>query len=131
MPTLNSVKPFKAVLIVIALCVAAQWLFAQSDINTGRRKYYDIEALIDLIEKARDAGMSDEELRKLEIRDGDREINVWEYIEKEKLAKMKEDAMLRELLSKNFLTVNDIYNELIKTEPRVIRKLREELVSER
>lgn len=131
MPTLNSVKPFKVLLVVIALCIATEWLFAQNDINTGRRKYYNIEALIDLIEKAREAGMSDEELKKLEIRDGDREINVWEYIEREKLARMKEDAMLRELLSKKFLTVNDIYNELIKTEPRVIKKLREELVSER
>lgn len=99
--------------------------------NTGRRKYYSVEELIVLIERAREAGVSEENLKKLEIRDGDKEINVFDYIAKEKMEKLQKDKNLKELLSKKFLTVNDIYSELIKSEPEIIQKLREELVSER
>jgi DNA-binding transcriptional MerR regulator len=105
--------------------------YAQESINTGRRKYYRVEELIKLIQRAREAGMSDESIRKMEIRDGDKEINLLDYIEQEKLDRLKSQEYLKELMSKNFLTVNDIYRELIKTEPEVIQKLREELVSER
>lgn len=104
---------------------------AQDFANTSRDKYYKIEELIKLIERAREAGMSEEDLKSLEIRDGDKEINVLDYIEQEKLERLKKEAALKALLEKNFLTVNDIYKELIKTEPEVIQQLREELVSER
>ena len=104
---------------------------AQERENTGRRKYYSVEELILLIERAREAGVSEENLKKLEIRDGDREINVFDYIAQEKMERLKKDKILKDLLSKRFLTVNDIYTELIKSEPQVIQKLREELVSER
>ncbi len=75
--------------------------------------------------------MSDESIRNMEIRDGDKKINLFDYIEQEKLDRLKNQEYLKELMNKNFLTVNDIYKELIKTEPEVIQKLREELVSER
>ena len=75
--------------------------------------------------------MSEEDLKNMEIIDGDQEINVLEYIEQKRLQRLMKDQKLKELLSKNFLTVNDIYKELVKTEPAVIQKLREELVSER
>ncbi len=104
---------------------------AQEEENTGRRKFYCITELIRLIERARESGMSEEDLRKLELRDGDTQINVLDYIEKEKLKQLKKDKKLKELLEKKFLTVNDIYSELIKQEPGVIEQLREELVSDR
>ncbi len=118
-------------ILLVAFLIATSFLYAQESINTGRRKFYNVEELIRLIEQAREAGMSEEELRNLEIIDGDQEINVMEYIEQKRLARLLKDKKLKELLSKNFLTVNDIYRELIKTEPEVIKKLREELVSER
>jgi len=99
--------------------------------NAGRRKFYSIAELIRLIERARESGMSEEDLRKLELRDGDQQINVLDYIEKEKLGQLKKDKKMKDLLEKKFLTINDIYNELIKQEPGVIEQLREELVSER
>jgi hypothetical protein len=118
-------------ILLIALLLAGPLLFAQDSGNTGRRKFYNVEELIRLIEQAREAGMSEEDLQNMEIIDGDQEINVMEYIEKKRLARLLKNQRLKELLSKNFLTVNDIYKELIKTEPSVIQKLREELVSER
>ena len=103
---------------------------AQSE-NSGRRKFYNIAELVKIIETARKAGFSDEDLKKLELRDGDQMINIMDYMEElERIRKLK-DKRLQEFLSKRFLTVKDIYNELIATEPDVIKKLREELVSER
>lgn len=116
---------------LILAILSAHALQAQDLSAENRDKYYKIEELIDLIEQAREAGMSEEDLRNLEIRDGDKEINVYDYIEQERLERLRKKKLLEELLSKKFLTVNDIYDELIKSEPEEIQKLREELVSER
>jgi hypothetical protein len=121
--------------VILITCLIALvlpvYIPAQEAGTAVRNKYYSVEELIQLIERARDAGISDENLQKLEIRDGNQEINVLDYIEQEKLDQLKKDKLLTELLGKKFLTVNDIYKELIKMEPEVIEKLREELVSER
>lgn len=75
--------------------------------------------------------MSDEDLKKMELQDGDRKINILEYMaELERLRALK-DKELEEFLNKKFLTINDIFNELIMSEPKVIKKLREKLVSDR
>ena len=105
--------------------------FSQEQSYEARRQFYTLEKLIKLIEQARDAGMSDENLKKMELQDGDRKINILEYMaELERLRAMK-DKELEEFLSKKFLTINDIFNELIVSEPKVIKKLREKLVSDR
>jgi len=105
--------------------------FSQQRSYEARRQFYTLEKLIKLIEQARDAGMSDEDLKKMELQDGNRKINILEYMaELERLRAMK-DKELEEFLSKKFLTINDIFNELIVSEPNVIKKLREKLVSDR
>lgn len=104
---------------------------SQSNYDSGRGKYYKVEELIELIDRAREAGISDEELEQLEIRDGDKQINVFDYIKEKELTRLNKEKRLKQLLSKKYLTVNDIYSELIKSEPEVIQQLREELVSER
>ncbi len=121
----------RMVFVALVLSLFLTTGLADEGAKTGRRKFYSIEELIRLIERGRESGMSEEALGKLELRDGDKQINVLDYIEKEKLKKLKKDKKLKELLEKKFLTVNDIYGELIKQEPRVIEQLREELVSER
>ncbi|MFH2132158.1 MAG: hypothetical protein ABIK68_17405 [bacterium] len=105
--------------------------YSQEQSNQARRQFYNLEELIKIIDRARESGMSDEDLKKLELHDGDRKINVLEYMaELERLRAMK-DKELEIFLSKKFLTINDIFNELIVSEPNVIKKLREKLVSDR
>lgn len=122
-----------------AVCLAAVSIFfisaptayTQQQSYQARRQFYKLKELLKIIDQAREAGMSDEDLKKLELHDGNRKINVLEYIaELERLKAMK-DKELEEFLSKKFLTVNDIFNELITSEPSVIEKLRERLVSDR
>ncbi|MBU2646695.1 hypothetical protein KKI24_18445 [bacterium] len=105
--------------------------YSQQQSNQARRQFYNLEELIKIIDRARESGMSDEDLKKLELHDGERKINVLEYMaELERLRAMK-DKELEIFLSKKFLTINDIFNELIVSEPNVIKKLREKLVSDR
>lgn len=105
-------------------------LFSQQD-NTGRRQFYDLVELTKLIQRARDAGFSEEELKNLEIRESGVTINVNDYMN-EILARRKiADDKLKAFLSKRFLTVGDVYHEMVNLEPDVLTKLREELVSER
>ena len=96
----------------------------------GRREmYYDMVELSKLIEISREAGFSDEQLRRMEIRDGDRTINIAEYLRKIERKKTIKDEAVKEFLKKKFLTVQDIYNEMLKLEPTTLIKVREELVS--
>lgn len=98
----------------------------------GRRDmYYDLVELSKLIEISREAGFSEDQLKGLEIRDGNRTVNVSEYMHKIQNQKVIEDEAVKEFLEKKFLTVQDIYHEMLKLEPTTLIKLREELVSAR
>jgi DNA-binding transcriptional MerR regulator len=105
-------------------------LFSQEG-NTGRRQFYDLVELTKIIQRARDAGFSEEELKNLELKDAGTTINVYDYMN-EILARQRiEDEKLKNFLSKRFLTVGDVYQEMVNLEPDALTKLREELVSER
>jgi DNA-binding transcriptional MerR regulator len=105
-------------------------LFSQER-NTGRRQFYDLVELTKIIQRARDAGFSEEELKNLELKDAGTTINVYDYMN-EILARQRiEDEKLKAFLSKRFLTVGDVYQEMVNLEPDALTKLREELVSER
>jgi hypothetical protein len=96
----------------------------------GRRDmYYDLVELSKLIEISREAGFSEQQLRGLEIRDGSRTVNVMEYIHRIESKKLQKKEALKNFLSKQFLTVQDIYDEMLKLEPDTLIQLREELVS--
>ncbi|PCI29582.1 MAG: hypothetical protein COB67_03660 [SAR324 cluster bacterium] len=96
-----------------------------------RRQFYDVVELTKLIEKAREAGFSDEQIARLELRDGGRTVNVQAYMESLRQKKSMRDEKLQNFLNKKFLTVQDIFKELLILEPSVLIRLREELVSER
>lgn len=99
--------------------------------NVGRRQFYDIVELSKLIEKAREAGFTDEQIARLQLRDSGDSIDVEKYMNEIRQKKIMRDRKLKEFLSKKFLTIQDIYKELVTLEPDVLNKLREELVSER
>lgn len=112
--------------IVILWVLTAASVIAQE----GRRDmYYDIVELSKLIEISREAGFNDEQLRGMEIRDGNRSINIAEYLREIERKKMIKDEAVKDFLKKKFLTVQDIYNEMLKLEPATLIKVREELVS--
>ncbi len=97
----------------------------------GRKQFYELIELTKLIEKAKEAGFSDEEIENLQIRDGEQVINVTDYIGRIKGKKIFEQEKLDDFKKKKFLTVRDIFVELVKLEPNVLTRLREELASER
>jgi len=104
---------------------------AQEQSPQARKQFYKLNELIKIIDQAREAGMSDEDLKNLELDDGGRKINILEYMAELERLKALKDKELEDFLSKKFLTINDIFNELIVSEPKVIKKLREKLVSDR
>ena len=112
-------------------CLVFSSAYLQEQSYKARRQFYNLNELIRIIDQAREAGMSDEDLKTLELHDGERKINVLEYIAELERLKALKDKELEDFLSKKFLTINDIFNELIVSEPKVIKKLRERLVSDR
>ncbi|MDT8446908.1 MAG: hypothetical protein RRB13_08470 [bacterium] len=120
---------FKLILCLLLLVFTAP-LMAQSVVVDQRDQFRDIENLIKLIEKARENGLSDEEIKQLNLREQGGDINVMEYIEAFRLKKRLKDQKLQAFLEKRFLTVTDIFNELVNMEPEQLEKLREELTSD-
>jgi len=120
---------------IVALCTIL--IFFSGIVQNGfakepdRNRFQKIEELIKLIERFREAGFTDEQIKKLEIVNGDEKINVLKHKADLERARRLKKQKLQEFLNKDFLTVNDIFKELIVSEPGVIKKIREELVSER
>jgi hypothetical protein len=118
-------------LIIVTSSLVSSTGFSQERSYEARRQFYAVENLIKIIEQARAAGMSDEEIQKMTIPVDGRDKSIVDYLaELERLRALK-NKELEDFLSKKFLTINDIFNELIISEPKVIQKLREELVSDR
>lgn len=113
------------------LLVLALPLAAQQEIRDDREQFRDIDALIKLIEKGRENGLSDEEISQLELTETNGEqVNVMEYIEAFRRKKRLKDQKIQAFLEKRFLTVTDIFDELVNMEPNELEKLREDLTSE-
>ena len=119
-----------AIIIALFLCFSTLPAQAQT-VKSNRNQFYSVVELTRLIQRAKEAGFSDDEIANLQIKDGDQVINVKEYIERIENKKIFKQQQLEAFKKKKFLTINDIYTELVKLEPDVLTRLREELVSER
>ncbi|MDH5561695.1 MAG: hypothetical protein OEY59_12670 [Deltaproteobacteria bacterium] len=128
-PILNSDYKTGLLLLTLLFFIVSS-SFAQQSYGEKRSKFYQISELIRLIEKAREAGFSEEDLRKMTINDANFSINVMEFIEKSRLKERLKKEKLDAFKKKKFLTIIDIFDELIVMEPEVLGKLREELVSD-
>jgi len=138
--TINRTMKFALLLVSLLLCLAHTPAFAEDPsaarVKTPeptleqRTKFKNVEDLLKLIEKAREAGISDEELKKLDLNNEEGQVSVLEYIEEFKKVKRLKDQELQDFMEKRFLTVGDIFKELVDMEPSKLKTLREELVSE-
>lgn len=118
-------------LIILTCSLVSSAGISQERSYEARRQFYVVENLIKMIEQARDAGMSDEDIQKMTIPVDGRDKSIVDYIAELEHLRALKDKELEDFLSKKFLTINDIFNELIVSEPNVIKKLREKLVSDR
>ena len=97
---------------------------------TNREQFYKVEDLLQLIQKAKEAGFSKADIMNLTIQDGSEEINVMEYIAAVRNRDAARTRRMKEFLSKQFITPQDVFNELVTMEPDELGKLREELTRE-
>jgi len=120
----------KTIICILIVCLSIpSLLFSAEPSLTQRRQFQNIDALIALIEKARDAGISDDEIKKLQLNLKDKDVDVLEYIEAFRRRKRLADQKNKDFLATRFLTVSDIFNELVDMEPDRLENLREELIS--
>lgn len=98
--------------------------------EVNREQFLEVNNLLKMIQRMRDAGFTDEQIQQLDIKEGGRKINVMAYIEELRKTKEGRDAKVQAFLNKNFLTVKDLFDELSTLEPETLAKLRDELVGE-
>ena len=105
-------------------------LYAQNELEQQRQQFLELDKLIKFIQRMKDAGLTDEQIQQLDLKDDSKKINIIQYIEEIRAKKVAKDAKVKAFLEKNFLTVKDLFQELSTMEPNTLANLRNELVSE-
>lgn len=109
---------------VLGLMVAAP---VQSQ-QVEQEGFRNIVELRRLMEVAREAGFSDEEMREITIEDNEGNIvNVWKYLEEIERKKRLEAEKRKAQEEKIYLTVQDVFTELKKDEPADLTRLRDKI----
>ena len=80
-----------------------------------------------LIKAAQDAGFSEQDIREITITRKGKTINVWEFLEQERLNRKREERR-RFVPRDRYLTVMDITSELQSLESRDLDTLRKKMV---
>ncbi|MBF0287500.1 MAG: hypothetical protein HQM14_06750 [SAR324 cluster bacterium] len=93
-----------------------------------KERLKDLRELQKLIDVARTAGFTDEELQEITIERGGETINVWNFVIQEK-ERFKKAKKAKEAASKKkYITVKDITDDLTQKEINQISNLRESLI---
>lgn len=109
---------------VLGLMVAAP---VQSQ-QVEQEGFRNVVELRRLMEVAREAGFSDEEMREITIEDNEGNIvNVWKYLEEIERKKRLEAEKRKAQEEKIYLTVQDVFTELKKDEPADLTRLRDKI----
>lgn len=94
----------------------------ERELKTRIRQYQQ------LLEIYQSSGYSEDEIKSLNLEYQGEKINVYEFLEKEKEKEKKaeEEKMMAE--KKRYFSVLDITEEMMKTEPKKLSKLRDSLI---
>lgn len=104
--------------------------FGQAREHADRSQFKRIAELIRIIETARDAGLSEEEIRGLTIQDGSKSVNLLDYIEAIREEERMRIRRMEEFKKKQFLTEKDLFKELLNKEREELSQLREKLTGD-
>jgi hypothetical protein len=91
----------------------------------------DSEKLQRLLDIAAQAGFTDEQIKTITIEDEPRLVKAWERIQEQKLQREREEKAKAEREKRVYLTVQDVFNELLAADPEDLKKLREMLFANR
>jgi hypothetical protein len=87
-----------------------------------------VQDLMTLIESARQAGLTEDQIRQLTVTDEEgNSINAYDYLQSQLAAKQKQEAYERQLRTKVYLTVRDVFADLRKGEGQDLDRLRDQL----
>ncbi|MDX2469796.1 MAG: hypothetical protein QNL04_04350 [SAR324 cluster bacterium] len=120
----------KFIFFSLLLALVGTSLMAQDPINENRKQFAQEQNLEKFFQRATDAGLTEEDLKSLDLKFASHKMNVSQYLSEIKERRRIKDAKLRAFMSKNFLTVQDVYKELSTVEPQTLAGLRDALVGE-
>lgn len=91
--------------------------------------FYDVGELRRILQVARESGMTEEQVRQITIEDPDGNvINAWAYLRALEARREAEAKRRRELLNRDYLTVQDMLDELNADQREEVDRLRDELL---
>lgn len=99
-----------------------------SQTRSSKAPHPPVQELLQLIEAARQAGLTEDQIRQLTLQDEEgNSINAWDYLQAQLEQKRKQEALEREERTKVYLTVRDVFADLRKGEAADLNQLREQL----
>ncbi|MBI4082930.1 MAG: hypothetical protein HY423_10005 [Candidatus Lambdaproteobacteria bacterium] len=93
----------------------------------GSALFQDAERLQRLLDVAKEAGFTDEQIKSITVEDESRLIRAWEHIQEQKLQRERLEKAKAEREKRVYLTVQDVFNELLAADPEDLKKLRDSL----
>ncbi|MCZ6531507.1 MAG: hypothetical protein O7A08_00930 [SAR324 cluster bacterium] len=111
-------------LLGLAISLAGTAAQGQEEKKEG---FYNVEELKRLLEVARESGFTEKEMREITIEDGDKVINVWDFLKELERKKRERAAKTKAQQEKVYLTVQDVIDEMEKDLPMDLSKLRDKI----
>ena len=101
----------------------------EKEVNAERDRKKFIKELQALLDAAKKSGFSEKQIREVSVTRDGKLVNVWDFLEQEKLRKKKESLAKKKFVQRErYLTVMDIANELESIETRKLDTLKDRSV---
>ncbi len=101
----------------------------EKEVKAERDRQKFVKEMQALLDAAKKSGFSEKQIREISVTNEGKPVNVWDFLEQEKLRQKKESlAKKKFVIRERYLSVMDIVNELESSETRKLDTLKDKSI---
>ena len=101
----------------------------EKEVKAERDRQKFVKEMQALLESAKKSGFSEKQIREISVTNEGKPVNVWDFLEQEKLRQKKESLAKKKIvIRERYLSVMDIVNELESSETRKLDTLKDKSI---
>ena len=101
----------------------------EKEVKAERDRQKFVKEMQALLDAAKKSGFSEKQIREISVTNEGKPVNVWDFLEQEKLRQKKESlAKKKFVIRERYLTVMDIVNDLESSETRKLDTLKDKSI---
>ncbi|MBG56220.1 MAG: hypothetical protein CL935_03710 [Deltaproteobacteria bacterium] len=101
----------------------------EKEVKAERDRQKFVKEMQALLEAAKKSGFSEKQIREISVTNEGKPVNVWDFLEQEKLRQKKESLAKKKIvIRERYLSVMDIINELESSETRKLDTLKDKSI---